>query len=98
MEWLIVENIRNLDKIEIDDETRQLLLTTFKKYYSQELEFRETMEKAIETRLELLKQGVKPELIVDESKASKITSKASSAPSKHDLESYEVIKILENRD
>ena len=30
-------------------------MNTFKKYYTQELEFRDTMEKAIETRLELLK-------------------------------------------
>lgn len=58
------------------------------------------MEKAIETRLELLKQGVKPE-IIDESdipdKVSKQAAKAGS-PNKTDLEAYKIFKLLENRE
>ena len=60
------------------------------------------MEKAMETRLELLKSGVKPELIMDTStasgKVSKTTSKTGSPLSKQDLESYQVSKLLENRE
>ena len=66
-------------------------MNTFKKYYTQELEFRDTMEKAIETRLELLKQGIKPD-IFDESansnNVSKQVAKAGSSPNKQDLEAY----------
>ena len=60
------------------------------------------MEKSIQTRLELLKSGVKPELILDEkeapSKASRLASKAIDLPNKQELESYQVTKLLENRE
>ena len=59
------------------------------------------MEKSLATRLELLKQGVKPELMLESKGASDKTRtlapKSISAPSKRDLESYEVFKLFENR-
>lgn len=60
------------------------------------------MERSLATRLELLKSGVKPELIRDDYEASGTTSRSASKPitppSKHDLESYEVFKVFENRE
>ena len=60
------------------------------------------MENSLETRLELLKSGVNPELILEQEEAfgktSSFASKEITAPSKQDLESYVSFKILENRE
>lgn len=49
MEWVIVENIRKLDNISIDDETKLKLKSYFKKLHRDEKKTRDEVEKAIKT-------------------------------------------------
>ena len=60
------------------------------------------MVNQLETRLDLAKHGVSSEMLnekFDDSLANNVkTKKMRSPPSKKELEDYEMIKILENRD
>ena len=68
----------------------------FKRYYKQEIEFRQNMEKALETQLELLKAKVKPELLQESnSKNGKIMNKTIDESA---LKDYKIFTILENRE
>lgn len=68
----------------------------FKRYYKQEIEFRQNMEKALETQLELLKAKVKPELFQESNnKNGKIMNKTIDESA---LKDYKIFTILENRE
>ena len=100
MEWLVVENILKMDEIQLDKQTRYKLMQTFKKYYDQEIQFRHSMVKKLETRLELAKQGTPTEMLdgkFDDSKLSAAQlAKKYALPTKKELDEYEMISVLDN--
>jgi len=47
MEWLLIENIKNIHTVNIDLETKEIIRDLYKKLYKEEKKMRDFMEKHI---------------------------------------------------
>lgn len=69
MDWLIIENIKNIEHSKLDEETRSRLREIFRKYLRDEKKFRDQIE-AIAKEGSILKKGLTITVMQDRDKVA----------------------------